>query len=235
MEDYDPLLFNELFSIGKLVTSHMHENGIIKNLDSDFVLSVLDTTSKKCVAQILHTDFNLNDTDIVNDPNVKLVLIPIANEMFLRVVKGSHLCGFEKSVDKDGIEDHHYKYATVVPIQLGQYICLDPRLWHSGWITEHDVNYRIHLYVGFNKQSLEAVSKKYASLTPGSSYGDNLFFKLSDNALQYLNGTYEKEVKINAVFTHTQRLLATRKRQRLGNGKFAKKEDEIKTDEEIIM
>ena len=210
----------------------MHVNGIISNLDSDFVLSVLDTTSKKCVAQVLHTDFNLDDTEIVNDPNIKLVLIPIANKMLLRIVKGSHRCGFEKSMDEDGVEHHHYKYASVVPIQLGQYICLDPKLWHSGWTTEYDVNYRMHLYVGFNKQSLEAVSKKYASLTPGSSYGDNLFFKLTDNALQYLNGIYEKAVKVNAVFTHNQKLLATRKRQRLANGKFVKKE--IKTDEEII-
>jgi len=232
LEDVDPILFHELFSIAKLVTKHMFENGIISNLDSDFVLSVLDTTSNKCVAQDIHTDFNLNDTEIVNDPNIKLVLIPLANEMFLRVVKKSHMCGFETSLDKDGIENHHYKHATVVPIQLGQYICLDPKLWHSGWTTKYNVNYRMHLYVGFNKQSLETVSQKYASLTPGSNYGDNLFFRLTENAMQYLNGTYQKEVLLNAVFKHNQQVLTSRKRVRSANGKFVKKE--IKTDEEII-
>lgn len=216
MEKFDPELYNQLVAIGKMVVAHMYENKIINNLDSDFVLSVLDTTSNECVAQVLHTDFNLTDVEIVQNENVKLVLIPLANEMKLRVVKGSQCYGFEQSME-NGYQNHHFKYATVVPIELGQYICIDPRLWHSGWTTKFNVNYRIHLYVGFNKHSLEQVSKKYATIT-GSSKGDNLFFKLSENVLQCLNGTIQREVYTNAILINKER-----KRQKQSNGKFMKK------------
>jgi hypothetical protein len=68
----------------------MYEDKVIHDPNSEFVLSLMDTRNKNCKHQVMHTDFEVTDLDVVNNHNVKSVLFPIANEMFLRVVNGSH-------------------------------------------------------------------------------------------------------------------------------------------------
>lgn len=196
----DPELLSKLSEISRKVIEDIFEKNIITAENPNFVLSLLDTISEKCVYQVLHTDFDVNDTDIVDNPNIKLVIFPLANDMYLRVVNRSHKI-LDKKRDAEGYFNGHFHHTNVVKIKPGEYICFHPRLWHSGWTTKHKQNYRVHLYVGFDSQSLDAVSKKYEKYT-GVKDGDNLFFPIDAYALKSLTGEVRKNVSLNAHYIH---------------------------------
>ena len=161
----------------------------------------MDTRNKNCEHQVLHTDFEVTDIDVVNNRNVKSVLFPIANEMFLRVVSGSHKVDPLNNTDAEGESNYYFEHTNIVKVKCGQFICFHPKLWHSGWTTTYDVNFRVHLYVGFNQSSLDEVAKKYEDITRLKG-GFNLFFPLGENELESLNGTVKLDCASNAVWKH---------------------------------
>ena len=197
----------------------MYEDKVIDDPNLEFVLSLMDTRNKNCMEQVLHTDFEVTDLEVVNNPNVKSVLFPIANEMSLRVVNGSHQVDPFNNTDAEGEPNYHFEHSNIVKVKRGYFICFHPKLWHSGWTTTYNVNYRVHLYVGFNQASLDDYSKKYDDITQLKG-GFNLFFPLGEKELESLNGIVKLDCAINAVWKHN--LKRKRPNKDSSSGRFLK-------------